>query len=388
MKILLVSDAYRYTMNGVAGVVITLADTLRALGHETKVISMSNKAESFKQGDDYFIASFPVPVYPEVRQTLAHHHPFFKEIKEWRPDVIHVHTEGSAARIARSISKATGAPLVITLHTDYVKFVFHEHSQARILKTVSVPIAAIAYRRANIATAPSKKAEMLLKGFKFKHAVRVIPNGIKLERFRRDYGEGEREALFEQLGIPDNGKLFVCVSRLSAEKNIEEILRFFPAVLSQEPEARLMIVGDGPDKKSLMKQAAVEGLGGRVLFTGRIPQDDLFRYYKAGIAFISASTFEIHSLTYLEAMACGLPLICRDDPSIEGVLLDGENGYVYHNKEEFVDRCVRLLRDAELQKKLADFALRHSEEFSDIRCAERMLELYQYAMENYKGKGK
>ena len=71
MKILLVSDVYRYTTNGAAGVVVILADALRAEGHEVKVLSLSTTRESFREGDDYYFSSLPFPVYPEIRQSIV-----------------------------------------------------------------------------------------------------------------------------------------------------------------------------------------------------------------------------------------------------------------------------------------------------------------------------
>ena len=377
MKILLVSDVYRYTTNGAAGVVVILADALRAYGHQVKVLSLSTTRESFREGDDYYFSSLPFPVYPEIRQSLVIRHPFIEELKAWRPDVIHIHTEGSAARLGRIISRTTHAPIVMTMHTDYAKFVFHNRSDARVLKLAGKPLTSFFYRRAKVVTTPSKKAKMLLLSYHFRKKVVVIPNGIKLERFRKDYMEGEREELFAQWGIPDNGKLFVIVSRLSLEKNIEEILEFFREIVEKEREARLLIVGDGPDMSHLQKYTEELGISDHVIFAGRISQEVLYRYYKAGTAFLSASTFEMHSLTYLEALACGLPLICRDDPCLAGVLQDGKNGYLYHTKEEFVDRCLTMIHDKETRDRMAEASLKRSEVFSDMALARRMVRLYE-----------
>lgn len=377
MKILLVSDVYRYTTNGAAGVVVILADALRAEGHEVKVLSLSTTRESFREGDDYYFSSLPFPVYPEIRQSIVIRHPYIEELKAWRPDVIHIHTEGSAARLGRIISRATHAPIVMTMHTDYAKFVFHDRSDARVLKWAGKPLTSFFYRGAKVVTTPSKKAKMLLLSYHFRKKVVVIPNGIKLDRFRRDYEEGEREELFAQWGIPDNGKLFVIISRLSLEKNIEEILEYFADVVHEDPEAYLLVVGDGPDMNHLQKYTGELGVEDHVVFTGRISQEVLYRYYKAGTAFLSASTFEMHSLTYLEALACGLPLICRDDPCLAGVLQDGKNGFIYHTKEEFVDRCLTMIRDREGRDRMAQASLNRSEVFSDKALARRMVRLYR-----------
>ena len=104
---------------------------------------------------------------------------------------------------------------------------------------------------------------------------------------------------------------------------------------------------------------------------------DLYRYYKAGTAFLSASTFEMHSLTYLEALACGLPLICRDDPCLKGVLVSGKNGYTYQKKEEFIEHCLELIHNKPVRDRMAACSLRRSENFSDRAMVERMEKLYR-----------
>ena len=382
MKILLLSDVYKYNTNGVAGVVVMLASTLRTMGHDVKVLSLSTTRESFREGDDYYLPSVPFPVYPEIRQSPVIIHPFIKEIKAWKPDIIHIHSEGSAARFGRSIARKTGAPLIMTVHTDYAKYVFRSHSEATILKLAAKPLASFFYRRADVVTTPSQKAKLLMQSYHFKKKISVVPNGIKLERFQKDFSGEERAEMFSRWEIPDNGKLFVIVSRLSKEKNIIEILDYFPSLIEQDPGVHLLVVGDGPDMQHLMRRAKEPDLDGHVIFTGRISQDDLYRYYKSGIAFLSASTFEMHSLTYLEALACGLPLICRDDPCLLGVLKDGVNGYTYREKEEFVSHCAQLIQDKEVRDRMAAASLRKSSAFSCRAMAKNMVRLYERMLKN------
>lgn len=377
MKILLASDCYNTNTSGVEGMVKNHAAALRTLGHEVKILTMSPSDKDMKDGDIYFIHSFSLPISPGHRQTFARRDPLIDELKKWKPDLIHSHTEGSAARIARIIAKSSGAPIVMTMHTDYVKYAFHQFSKMIILKPVAFVLAAYYYQKSVVITTPSEKAVKLLRSYGLKQPVCVIPNGIQLKYFQRDFTDADRKKLLAKYHIPDNGKLFVCISRLSSEKNIAEILRYFAALLKKEPNAYLLIAGDGPDRKHLESLASLLKITDRVCFTGMIPREKLYRYYKSGVAFLSASTFEIHSLTYLEALACGTPLICHDDPCLKGVLTDGETGFRYRGKEEFVKRCLELLSDKELQKHLSEGALKRSEEFNDMAYAKHTVELYE-----------
>ena len=119
------------------------------------------------------------------------------------------------------------------------------------------------------------------------------------------------------------------------------------------------------------------GFYGEVDGLGRIDPDEVYEYYAIGDIFLSASTFEVHSMSYLEALSCGLPLVCREDKSIEGVIFHGENGFIYRTEREFIKYVSKLLDDPELRKKMSENAVRTAAEFTDEICVERTFALYE-----------
>ena len=382
MKILIASDSYKFQTSGAANVVISLANEFRRRGHSVKVLALSNTKNSFRDGDDYYIGSLPAFVYPDARFSLIRHNRLLRELKAWKPDVIHMHSETSAARMARAIAVADHTPFVMTSHTDYAQFLFGHYSDRRPIRLFFRNLGRIIYRGAIVVTAPSDKAlSFPLLGTVTPRMV-VIPNGIQLEHYQKKATPEERAALFQRWNLKDNGRTVVIVSRMSKEKNLQEILEFFPSVLERLPDAQLLIVGDGPEREKLEASVEALGMSDSVRFTGRIPPDEVYLYYDMGDLFASASTFEVHSVTYLEAMAQGLPLVCRDDPCLHGVLENGENGIAYRTKQEFVDGVVSLLTDNELRERMRAKALEKADEFSVERCADRMLELYQGIMKS------
>ena len=387
MKVLIASDSYKYQTSGAANVVITLAEELRRRGHSVRVLALSNTKHSFRDGDDYYIRSLPTFVYPDVRYSLAHHDPLLRELREWNPDVIHMHTEIAAARMARAIARADHTPYVMTAHTDYARFLFGTACDRRPIRKIFREMGRYVFRGAAVITTPSEKALSFALLETVKPRIVVIPNGIRLEQMQQKATAEERAALFQQWNLKDNGRTVVIVSRLSKEKRLDEIITYFPGVLARVPDAQLLIVGDGPDRANLESLAEEKGIAEHVRFTGRIPPEEVWRYYDLGEVFVSASTFEVHSLTYLEAMARGLPLVCREDPCLRGVLEDGENGVAYRTQQEFEDSVVALLTDKELRGRMGIRSLEKSAEFSTERCADRMLELYQSVMDSQKQNG-
>ena len=265
----------------------------------------------------------------------------------------------------------------MTTHTDFAYFIFGRSGNAPGLRQCFALWGRCAYHRARVVIVPSEKALSIPQVAWVKDRLKVIPGGIRLERYQKPVTPEERAALLRRYGLTDNGYTLVMVTRVSREKNIAEILRYFPALLRALPQAQLLIAGGGPDLRRLKKITAKKGLSGHVRFTGRIDPDEVYRYYASGDAFISASTFETQGLTYLEALACGLPLICREDPVLRNVLEDGKNGYTYRSEQEFVEHTVRILEDRSLRREMRINALAKAEEYSSERFGKRMAALYE-----------
>ena len=375
MKILIASDTYIYQTNGVLTVLITLVDGLRQLGYEVKVLAPANGRESFQKGDDYFIRSLPAPYYPNERLCLVHWDPMLDDLISWKPDIVHFHTEGLIGRLAIRVAKKSKATLVVTSHTDFAKFVFGNFHDLLPVRAVCKALGKLYYPHVRAIIVPSEKSKSYSWLRDYSDHVTVISNGIRLERFQKPVSG--RAALLQQHGLMDNGFTLVMVTRVSREKNIIEILRYFPALLRVLPDAQLVIVGDGPDRKRLERYCVRNGLSECVRFTGRVGLDDVYRYYALGDVFVSASTFETQGLTYIEAMACGLPMVCRKDICLKNVLENGRNGFVYETEQEFTEVVRRVLTDEELKKAMSEEALSMVKAFSDNIFVERTVALYE-----------
>lgn len=376
MKILIATDCYIFNLGGITASVLALCAGLRHYGHEVKVLGTSNNNKSFKDGDNYFIKSFPAFYYPGMRISFAKRDPLLRELEEWKPDIIHVQTEGTARRFSNLIMKHCHAPIVMTCHTDYGHFLFGKAKNFPPIKALTSLIGSVLYRNAKKIIAPSQKAAE----FPFLHMVRnritVIPNGMELEKYRKQFSSQERHNFRMSIGINDNTKVLVSISRLSKEKNIRELISFLPKLQEQFKDVKLLIVGDGPDKKHLENMAKELNLTDSIIFTGRIPSMDVWQYYAAGDVFVSGSTFEVHSMSYLEALANGLPLLCREDKALVGVLDHSKNGFIYHSQEEYINLAYRLLSDDELRNNMANCSYKKAEEFSSEAFASSMLKVY------------
>lgn len=386
VKILIATDSYKFNTGGVTASVLALCRGLRRMGHDVKVLAPSEGLKSFRDGDDFYIKSVPAFYYPGMRVAFSIHDPLLKELEAWHPDVIHIQTEGAAGVICKGLVKRCGSPLVMTCHTDYARFVFGRMHSLPPIEAFMCGMGKIIYKDADRVIAPSRKAG----NFAFLHSVQnriaVIPNGIEMEKYRKTISEEERKALRLSLGICESERVIVSVSRLSKEKNIGEIIGAMPRLLERIPDTKLLIVGDGPYKSRLEKQAEETGLKDNIIFTGYIPSDAVWRYYGIGDIFVSASTFEVHSMSYLEALAQGLPLLCREDDSLAGVLEHGVNGMMYRLPEEFADHAYRMLTDGEMRRGMGQKSLERAELFTSDAFARTMTKLYEDAIRKMREK--
>lgn len=214
--------------------------------------------------------------------------------------------------------------------------------------------------------------------------ITVVPSGLRLERFQLSTEPAERLALREKLGIAPSDRVLVYLGRLAKEKNIEELLRYLSE--RRYSSLRFLVVGDGPFRAELEDMAGGPGLEKQVIFTGMISPQENVRYYMVGDIFVSASRSETQGLTYLEAMACGLPLLCRYDPCLDDVIREGQNGATYRTKNEFYEKLDRLLPDAARREYMGKQARKTVfEDFSAISFAQNIIWIYQKNLDRFGG---
>ena len=123
MKILITSDLYAINTNGVVTSVKNLEDELLKKGHDVRILTVSEKSRSHKEGNVYYIRSMPIKVYGNMRMPTSYHHRFIDEIIEWKPDIIHSQCEFFSFQFAKRVSRKTNAPIVHTYHTMYEHYV-------------------------------------------------------------------------------------------------------------------------------------------------------------------------------------------------------------------------------------------------------------------------
>lgn len=383
MKILITTDLYAITTNGVVTSIKNLCGELERNGHDVRIITFSESTHSHKEAGVAYIRSLPFPVYPGVRIPTSLHHKLVKEIVAWRPDVIHSQCEFFSYQFALYVSKKTGAPIVHTCHTMYEqcsKYLIPSKRLARIIIRRFMK-----HRLKGVSTiiAPTQKVEEVLRGYGIDRRIAVIPTGINLEKHKTKMSDDIRRQKRVELGYTDDNLVLINLGRLGAEKRTDELIAFMKGAVAEHRHLRLLIVGDGPSRAALEAETARLGLGDYVRFTGMVDPAEVHDYYQLGDVFVSASTAEAQGLTYIEASANGLPLLCRSDRCALDVIKPGASGYVYTDEKDFRDKLRMIVSDAEWRASASMESLKVAERFDKSTFARSAEVIYNDTIEAF-----
>lgn len=387
MKILITTDWYKPTINGVVTSVINLETELRAKGHDVKILTLSRSHSSYIDGNVTYIGSFPAGMfYPNARMKLPIHKKSFSLIKKlinWHPDIIHSQCEFSTFICARKLAHHLNIPIVHTYHTVYEDYTHYFSPNKRLGKKAVVSFSRRIAENCEEMIAPTQKVYDMLKRYKVNCPISVIPTGINLDKF---YSSDNKiiEDIKSQLKIQADDFIAVYIGRLAKEKNIDELIKMHAKI--NNPHIKLLIVGGGPEYNDLKQLTNEYGLSERVIFTDMVSPDKVPSYYKCGDVFVSASTSETQGLTYIEALASGLPALCRNDDCLDNVIVNNENGLQYTTTDEYITMINRLATDSDYSKKLGLNATKSSKKFGCKHFAALVLQLYTTAINSHKQK--
>ncbi|MDY5842124.1 MAG: glycosyltransferase [Peptoniphilaceae bacterium] len=375
MKVLLTSDHNPIAVNGVVISTMNLKNELEKLGCEVRILCMSSSFRSYVEGDFYYVGSIPAPVYPGVRTSLNIWNPLVDQLIEWNPDIIHSQCEYSSYFFAKRIANSCDCPIVHTYHTLYEYYT--QYAAGGFAKGLMFPFIRWRLKDTDVIIAPTDKTRESLRTRDIGNDIRVIPTGIDLSMHEKPITPEEREKIYLQWKIPEDAFLYGTVGRVAVEKNIHELLIVHKQFLKTHPEAILILVGDGKDRSHIEEEIDTLGIREHVRLTGMIEAKKVFKFYKILSIFVSASVSETQGLTYIEALANGVPVVARKDLAISGIVRDGINGYQYESEEQMLGYLNRLAEDAALRKALAAGAEAARHEFGTEVFGKRVYELYK-----------
>ena len=356
MKIAMMTNSYKPFVAGVPISVERLTEGLRRMGHEVVVFAPSyDMQEEEKDVVRYGSLLRNVAGGFSVPNSLD---PIIEErFREEDFDVIHVHHPMMMGEAARYLSKRYEVPLVFTYHTRYEQYLHYvglsglSRLMPSYLRHCTAPC--------DLVIAPTPLMKEYLEEISVKPPVSVLPTGLPMDSFLPDE---EKAAQIRRMYLRGRKHLFVSVSRLAKEKNVEFLIRSVKLIKERRgSDFKLLLVGDGPEIKHLQRLAEELGVQEEIVFVGAVPNEEIRNYCHAADLFLFASRSETQGIVLIESMAAGTPVLAVRATGTEDVVICGENGYMTNVSEiEFSEKLMDILEKKELQiltegaKKTAD----------------------------------
>jgi N-acetyl-alpha-D-glucosaminyl L-malate synthase BshA len=330
-----------YPTFGGSGVLATeLGKALAKKGHQVHFISYSQPARLEAFVENIFYHEVYIPQYP-----LFQHAPYetalagkiVEIVKSNKLELMHVHyaiPHASAALLAKMILKEEGInmPVVTTLHGTDITLVGREASYE--------PVVTWSINQSDAVTAVSDSlVRDTLKHFAVKRPIRMIPNFIDFERFNK-----KPRQHFKDLIAPNNERILVHTSNFRKVKRVEDVVRIFD-IIQQKIPAKLLLIGDGPERSNIEKVCRELHVCNKVTYLGK--QEAIEEILSICDLFILPSESESFGLSALEAMACEVPVISSNAGGLPEVNIHGVTGFLSDigNYEEMAANALTLLKD-------------------------------------------
>ena len=391
MRIGLFTDTYPPFINGVSTSVYMLKKALEKQGHTVFVVTMNNETFHYSFDEDNTvirIPGLPIGIY-DYRVSTVYPLRAINIIRKWKLDVIHSHTEFSVGTFARFVARQFNIPLVHTYHTlyeDYIYYITKGYFDKPSKKIVEYLTQFYCDTTANELIVPTKKIyDLFREKYNVDKNIYIIPTGIEIDRFYEENIDPKSvEEVKNKIGLKKDYFNIVFVGRLAKEKNVDLLLEAQKEINDQEKKINLVIIGDGPDMEEYKETAKRLGIDKTTFFPGKVPWEDIPKYYRAADIFATASTSETQGLTVIEAMAASVAPICIDDESFRNTVVDKLNGRIFKDKDEYVKIVLELFNDRKQLASLQKQARLNAEIHSSKYYGERALDVYKHAIEHKK----
>ncbi|RUT70057.1 N-acetyl-alpha-D-glucosaminyl L-malate synthase BshA [Flavobacterium cupreum] len=370
-----------YPTFGGSGVVATeLGLELARRGHEIHFITYSQPVRLALLNPNVHYHEVNVPEYP-----LFHYQPYelalssklVDMVKLYKIEVLHVHyaiPHAYAGYMAKQMLKNEGInlPMITTLHgTDITLVGNHPFYK---------PAVTFSINKSDYVTSVSQSLkDDTLKLFKIKNKIRVIPNFIELDKMVKD----PLATCHRYVMAKENERIITHISNFRKVKRIPDIIKIFYNIQKEIP-AKLMMVGDGPEKEKAEILCQELGILDKVIFFGN--SNEIDKILCMTDLFLLPSETESFGLAALEAMSCGVPVISSNSGGLPEVNFDGFSGYLSNvgNVEEMAANALKILKEDAVLNQFKANALEVARKFDIKNILPKYEALYQRAIDDYK----
>jgi glycosyltransferase involved in cell wall biosynthesis len=355
LRLAMVTETYPPEVNGVARTIGLMVEGLRSRGHALQLVRpRQHRGEQRAQEDGFeelLRPGIPVPRYTQLKMGAPGGRALANAWHRWRPDLVHIATEGPLGWSALAAARKLGLPVVTDFHTN-----FHAYSKHYGVSWLRRPIEGYLrhfHNRADCTLVPTGELAKQLGARGFER-LRVVGRGVNPQVFSPDR---RSPAVRAGWGAGDDTLVALCVSRFAPEKNFPLVIEAFEAMRRQRPDTKLVLVGDGP----LLEQLRRARIG--CVIAGRLVNGELSAHYASADVFLFPSITETFGNVTLEAMASGLGVVAYDYAAARQHLEHGRSALLapFDDRAAFIAHAERLAREPQLARELGRAARSVSE---------------------------
>jgi glycosyltransferase involved in cell wall biosynthesis len=373
MRVGMMTDVYTPHVSGITNYISQNQLALRAAGHEASVFTFG---EPPPDEPDPTVFRSPGLLLAKTGYHLSLRHTRSIRRMIQSMDIVHVHHPFLSGLLALRYCRPAGIPVVFTNHTRYDLYAqyYLPALPDRLGSGLLQAYMPLFCSEVDLTIAPSRGMLGVLHAMGVAAPVKIIPNGVDLTPFRSSLIPVARAAL----GVQEGTLLLVYSGRLGPEKNLATLLRGFAGLHSALPQTSLLLLGDGPERSELEWMAETLGLGGSVVFAGMVEYSRIPAYLAACDLFVTASVTEVHPLSIIEALACGLPVVGIESPGVSDTIQDGVNGLLsWQDLSAFTAQLTRVAVDQTLRLRLAVGAKQSAQAYDITHTSRQVLDEYE-----------
>ncbi|MBU0654182.1 MAG: glycosyltransferase family 1 protein [Gammaproteobacteria bacterium] len=366
-RLAVVTETWPPEINGVANTIGRLVHGIRDTGsYHVQLVRPRQQAreKAIRTGNfqEYLVNGLTLPFYREVRLGFPQYNALKRLWKQQRPDIVQIVTEGPLGYSAMKAAKKLGIPVISDFHTNFDQYSRYYRLSGffnlakRYLRHV--------HNQTLVTLVPTRELQQQLTACGYEK-LGILERGIDAKLFNPQHRSA---ALRARLGIQPQQLLVTLVTRMAQEKNLDLAFEAFRAIQQQIPDARFLLVGDGPERKRLQDAHP------DCLFAGMRTGTDLAEHYASGDLFLYPSTSETFGNVVMEAMASGLPVVTFDYAAAREHIRNGENGMAapLDDNAAFITASLALAKDAELRKRMGAAATETAHNLSWERVIQRL----------------
>ncbi len=318
MRVALVTETYPPEINGVAMTLGHIVDGLRRRRHPVQIVRPRQQAHEVPVRDDtlheVLVKGFPIPRYPDLRFGLPAPNTLASLWSAIPPDVVHIATQGPLGWSAIAAARKLKLPISSSFHTNFDAY--SRHYGIGLLKPLISGYLRHFHNRTDMTLVPTKGLAGMLRSEGYRN-VGIVSRGVDTRLFNPGRRSNELRA---QWGAASGELIVSYVGRLAPEKNLDLVFATFDEIKHVRPDARLLLVGDGPQRAARSMRHPEH------IFAGMCRGEDLAAHYASSDLFLFPSLTETFGNVTAEALASGLGVVSYNYAAAAELIEDGHNG--------------------------------------------------------------